>query len=251
VASAPGDPCAPLIAAVSRPSFSTGACTVRSNRVIVETGYSNLVTTGPNGSIAVAYPQATIRVGTRVPNLELDVAPPSYNRAGGGPSGYGDAAFGAKYLLGNTARAVYGASVLASVPTGNPAFTSSGASYDVSANGSSTLGPILGVFGSLAFEAFAAGNDASGRLQRFGAFAPSLGFTATLPANSQIFGEAAYVSHAGYGLGGRTTYDFGYQKDLSTNVQADAEYGFSPTTILGARLHYLGAGISFRLGPSN
>ena len=60
---------------------------------------------------------------------------------------------------------------------------------------------------------------------------------------------AGAFSHAGFGQPSRWYYDFGYQKDLSSKVQVDAEYGFSPTAIGGQTQHYIGAGISFYVGP--
>ncbi len=68
------DPCTSISAIVTRPSVTNSVCTVRPNHVEVETGYLN--TSFGGGGNAVTYPQTLIRVGTRVPALELDVAPP-------------------------------------------------------------------------------------------------------------------------------------------------------------------------------
>jgi hypothetical protein len=247
--SAPSDPCTTLLAMVNRPTIGTGVCTVRSNHVLVETGYTNTVTSGGNGTATANYPQALIRVGTKVPQLDIEIAPPSYERTSGPVTGVSDSSFGAKYELGYTAKAVYGVNAVVTVPTGDAAFTAGGYSYTGNFNYGYTLSSVFSLFGTLGFNSFAAGFDSKHNLQRYSAFIPTLGVTASLPASSQVFAEAAYFSAAGFGLPSRWYYDFGYQKDLSSRVQVDAEYGFSPTSINGQTQHYLGAGISFYLGP--
>lgn len=246
--SGPSDPCTTILAIVNRPSIGTGVCTVRPNHVMIEAGYTNTVTSGGNGTATVSYPQALIRVGTKIPQLDIEVAPPSYERTSGPVTGVSDTSFGAKYELGYTAKAVYGVNAVVSEPTGDSAFTAGGASYTGNVNYGYTLTPVFSLFGTFGFNSLAAGHDAKGNLQRYSAFIPTLGVTAGLPANSQVFFEGAYFSHAGFGLPGRWYYDFGYQKDLSSKVQLDAEYGFSPTAIGGQTQQYVGAGVSFYVG---
>ncbi len=232
---------------VNRPTIGTGVCPAQPDHVMIETGYTNLVTSGPAGTAMGEYPQALIRIGT-IPHLDLEIAPPSYDHAGP-TSGYADISFGAKYEIGYTAKALYGVNVVATEPTGSSAFTAGGTSYTGNFNWGYTLSPVISASGTLGFNAFAAGFDSHGSLQHYSAFVPTLELAATLPGTSQAFVEGAYFSHAGVGLPGRWYVDFGYQKDVSKKVQLDIEYGFSPTSINGQTQQYVGAGASFYLGP--
>ena len=76
------DPCTSISAIVSRPTLTNSVCTVRPNHVEIEMGYLN--TTSSSGSNTVTYPQTLIRVGTTIPALELQIAPPEVTRASAG-----------------------------------------------------------------------------------------------------------------------------------------------------------------------
>ena len=245
--SGPSDPCTTIMAIVNRPTIGTGVCPVQPGHVMIENGYTNTSTSGPNGTATGNYPQTFIRFGT-VPHLELAVTPPSYNKSG--PiDGYSDINFQAKYEIGYTAKALYGVNAVVTEPTGSAAFTAGGSSYTGNFNWGYTLSPEFSASGTLGFNSFAAGFGPTGGLQHYFAFIPTLCITAALPATSQAFGEAAYFSRSGYGLPPRWYFDFGLQKDVSRKVQLDVEYGFSPTSINGQTQQYVGAGVSFYLGP--
>jgi hypothetical protein len=237
------------LAIVNRPTIGTGVCPVQPDHVMVETGYTNLVTSGGSGTATAQYPQALIRAGTVVPHLEISVTPPSVLRTSGTPTGFSDVNFGAKYELGYTAKWVYGLNAVVSEPSGSPAFTAGGSSYTGNFNWGYALSPEFSASGTLGFNSFAAGLDSQGTLQRYFAFIPTFEVAASLPGTSQLFGEVAYFSRAGFGLPPRWYYDFGYQKVLSRKAIADVEYGFSPTVVSGQTQQYVGAGISFYLGP--
>ncbi len=226
--SAPSDPCVTIMAIVNRPTIGTGVCPVQPGHVMIEDGYTNTVTSGPNGAATASYPQTLVRAGTVVPHLEIAVTPPSEFRSGSA-SGYSDITFGAKYELGYGARWVYGVNAVVSEPTGSTAYTAGGSSYTGNFNWGYTINSEFALSGTLGFNAFAAGFGPTGSLQHYSAFIPTLEATAALPASAQAFAEAAYFSKAGYAQPSRWYYDFGLQKDLSKKVQVDVEYGFSPT----------------------
>lgn len=243
------DPCTTIIAIVTRPTITTSACTVRPNHVLIENGYTNTVTTGTGGGVTASYPQPFIRIGTTIPHLELAFTPPSDNRSTvGGPlfEGTSDINFGLKYEIGYTAKAVWGVNAQVSAPTGSPPFTSGGTQYTGNINWTYSLSPVFGLAGTFGFNSFT-GFAAPGQVQRFSSFIPSLTVTAALPANSELFAEYVYFSHAGLNLPGKSLIDGGLIHDFGPNVQVDAEYGFSPTLINGQRQHYVGAGLSFML----
>jgi len=236
------------MAIVNRPTIGTGVCPVQPGHVMIESGYTNLVTTGGDGTATGEYPQTLIRFGTVVPHLELSVTPPTYNHSGP-VTGYSDVNAGVKYELGYTAKWVYGVNAVVTAPTGSTQFTAGGSSYTGNFNWGYTLNSVFALSGTLGFNAFAAGSSPGGGVNRYSAFIPTLELSASLPATSQAFVEAAYFSHAGFAEPSRLYYDFGFQKDVSRKVQLDAEYGFSPTSIAGQTQHYVGGGVSFYLGP--
>jgi len=245
--SAPSDPCGSILSIVNRPTVTTGVCTVRTGHFDVETGYTNTTTTGTGGGSGVNYPQPLIRIGTADPHFDLELGPPSYETtSAGGPraSGSSDVNLGAKYELGYTANADWGLNGVVTFPTGTGAFTAGNAQFTGNFNWGYTVNSVFGLAGTLSFNALS-GLNAAGAAQSYFAFIPSLEATASLPGPSEFFGEYAYFSQAGVGLGGKSLLDFGYARDLGNHLQLDVEYGFSPTQLDGQTQHYVGAGLSF------
>jgi hypothetical protein len=246
--SAPSDPCGSLLSLVNRPTFGTGVCTVRPNHVLVENGYTNLVTTGPGGGVTATYPQSLVRFGTFDPHLDFEVGPISENRSSVGgtfASGMSDLAIGAKYELGYTSNADWGVNAVVTIPTGATAFSAGNAQYTGNFNWAYTINSELAVSGTLGFNAFSA-YVSTGIPQSYFAFTPTIELSAALPGGpSQISAEYAYFSKAGPTLGSKYFVDFVYQRDFGQHVQFDVEYGFSPTVLNGQQQHYVGAGLSF------
>jgi len=156
-----------------------------------------------------------------------------------------DASFGMKYELGYDAKALWGVSAVATVPSGARTFSAGNAQFTGNLNWGYSIDSEFGLAGTLGFNAFSAYN-AAGVAQSYFAFAPTLEVTAALPGGpSQLAAEYSYFSSAGPGLGGKSWFDFVYQRDFGPHVQFDVEYGFSPTFIGGQKQHYVGAGLSF------
>jgi hypothetical protein len=245
--STPSDPCGSILSTVNRPTVTTGVCTVRTGHFDVETGYTNTTTTGTGGGSSVLYPQPLIRIGTANPHFDVELGPPSYATTSVGTptvTGSTDASLGAKLELGYSSNADWGVNGLITFPTGSPAFSAGNTQFTGSFNGAYTVNSVVGVAGSVSFNAFS-GLNSAGAAQSYFAVVPSIVATATLPGPSEFFGEYAYFSQAGVGLGGKSLMDFGYIRDLGGHVQLDVEYGFSPTLLNGQTQHYIGAGLSF------
>jgi hypothetical protein len=241
------DPCGSILSIVNRPTVTTGTCTVRTGNFDLEDGYTNTTTTGLGGGSGVNYPQSLIRVGTADPHFDLEFGPPSLQTSTAGEPrvmGSSDVDLGAKYELGYSTRWLYGVNGLVTFPTGSQAFTAGGTQFTGNFNWGYTVNPIIGLDGSLSFNSFSGFNTAH-NAQSYFAFVPSLEVTASLPGPSEFFGEYAYFSQAGVGLGSKSLIDFGYVRDLGEHAQLDIEYGFSPTLLDGQKEHYLGAGASF------
>jgi len=247
--SGPSDPCTAMLAIVTRPTVTTSVCVVKPDHLLLETGWTNTVTAGPGGGNTAAYPQALVRIPTNIRRIEFDWTPPTYERSSVGGTvvgGASDMAFGAKWEAGYNAKSSWGANAFVTVPSGDAAFTAGGTQYTVNVNGSYALNSVFSLGSTLGFNSLT-GFGSNGSVQRFTSFVPSLVLTAGLPNSSQPFVEYAYFSHAGLGLGGKSLVDFGYARDFGQHVQADVEYGVSPTKINGQTQHYLGAGLSFML----
>ncbi len=234
------DPCTSLAAIVTRPSVTNSVCTVRPNHVLIETGYQN--TTAAGGGNTVAYPQTLVRVGTAIPALELDVAPPSVARASGGgavTSGPTDVGAGLKYVFGYTPKFSYGGQVFFTAPTGANGFSAGGTQTTYALQAGYTLNSVFSLAATLQDQSLLAGGT------RYSSFVPSLVLSAALPNATGLFAEAAQFTKAlGPGTPTRTQYIVGAYRDFGQRFQLDAETGFSPTTATG-RYHYAGLGASY------
>jgi hypothetical protein len=239
------NPCASVIDLINRPTLASSPCAVSTNHVLVESGYANVVSTGPGAGVAANYPQALIRIGTFDPKFEFDIFAPNYTHSNAGaPSGWGDFAIGTQFNLGHNDRAVWGGGAIVSLPTGNPAFTAGGAQYTADFNWVYNVGPVFGLFGTESFNALSAPGP-SGNAQSYFAFIPSTGVSAQLSASNLLYGEYTYFSQVSAGPGSKSFFDFGYEQGLGSHIVLDVEYGFAPPDPTGLKQHYVGAGLSF------
>ncbi|MGH7737787.1 MAG: hypothetical protein ACREMP_07970 [Candidatus Tyrphobacter sp.] len=244
----PSDPCGSILSIVNRPTIGTGVCTVRSGKFDIENGYTNAIATGPGGGYSVAYPQTLLRIGTANSRLDVEIGAPVYsvaNFAGARTVGWSDLSVGTKYELGFDAKADWGVNVVATLPTGNTAFSAGHAQTSANFNWSYTLNAEFGLSGTVGANDFS-GYDTAGNQRSYFALLPTIELSAALPGGpSQISAEYAYFSQAGPGLGAKSVADFVYARDFGARLQLDVEYGFSPTPVNGQRQHYFGAGLSF------
>jgi hypothetical protein len=247
-AAAPGvsDPCTSLSSLVSRPTFSTAACAVKRSDLLIETGYTNLTTSGNGAASSVTYPQASLRVGLGH-NLEFDFNPTSIARLSGNPpiTGTTDSAIGVKYEFGYTSKLTYGVNALYTLATGSGPFTGNGDGILANVNASLTLSPALGLFGTAGYNEQSAGSVSVPA--RYHAFQPSLGATLSLPLSFDVFLEGFDQSSTGPGLGGRFGYDTGFQKDVGSRLQLDFNY-FDYGVQNAVHPHAIGFGASYLFG---
>ena len=243
-------PCTNINAYATRPSVSTSACAVLPGQIAVETGYSEIATTGAGANSTASYPQTFIHTGIG-PRMEFGVTPPSIQIANDGvtrTSGTSDLGFGLKATLGYSARAIYGVGISMTVPTGSAAFSSGADTYALIVSGSYTSTSRLSFFGTAAFDSLA-GTDARGKLARFGSFTPSAGATYSLPSNWYLYAEGASFGKVAPDLGSRGLIDYGVQKQCG-HVQFDASAGNALNVVGGSRFHYVGFGMSALFGKN-
>ena len=233
------DPCTSIAAIVTRPSVTNSVCTVRPNHVEIETGYLN--TSFDGGGNTVAYPQTLIRIGTAIPALELQIAPPGINRtnAGGIVTGTTDIGAGLKYVFGYTPKFNYGGQAFFTAPTGTNGFSANGTNSTYALNAGYTLSPVFSLATTLAT------NSLTNGPQRWSSFVPSLVLGVSLPNTTGLNLEIAQFSHAnGPATPTRTQYLFAVYRDLGPRVQLDASFATSPTAATG-KYKSLGFGASF------
>ncbi|MEA2719993.1 MAG: hypothetical protein QOJ39_1857 [Candidatus Eremiobacteraeota bacterium] len=212
---------------------------MRPNHVLIETGYQN--TSFAGGGNAVTYPQTLIRVGTTIPALELDIAPPGISRTntGGITTGTTDVGAGVKYVFGYTAKLNYGGQVFFTAPTGLNGVSAEGTTSSYALNAGYTLSPVF----SLA--ATATAQSLTNGAQRWPAFVPSLVLGASLPNSTGVGAEIAQFTHAnGPGTATRTQYLASIYRDFGQRIQIDASFAFSPTAATG-KYRTVGVGASF------
>ncbi|GAC1573182.1 MAG: hypothetical protein NVS3B7_04290 [Candidatus Elarobacter sp.] len=247
-----------LSAVVSRPTQTTSVCTVKANHVLLETGYqSQSVVTAGGSYTFFSFPNATIRVGTALKNVELQVLPPTALRANG-QTVLSDVGAGLKWQIGSTPSFAYGTNVIVTAPTGtDPALTptglgsANGTTWIANANVQGTLGPVFGYGATLGVQRLAAAAPApQAGVVRYTSIVPSVDLTAALPSNYGIALEAFRQSNGeGPATPAHTWFDVALNRTLG-KAQIDVSYGVSnaiapapgaPTI----RRRYVGFGLSY------
>jgi len=234
------DPCTSLSSIVTRPSVTNSVCTVRPNHLDVETGYFN--SSGASGGNSVTYPQTLIRIGTKIPALELQIAPPQVERVSGGGAvvtGSTDVGAGLKYVFGYSPKFNWGGQAFFTVPTGTNGFSAGGTNATYALNAGYTITPVFSLATTLAT------NSLTNGAERWSSFVPSLVLGASLPGSSGAFVEIATFSNAnGPASATRTQYLYGLYKDLTPRLQVDVSSALSPTVATG-KYHGIGFGLSY------
>lgn len=242
------DPCQSLSTLVSRPTFSTTACAVKRGDLLLESGYTNLVSSGAGASALATFPQTTMRVGLG-PNVEFDLGPPSLGYLSGTPRSVGitDGSIGFKYEIGYSSRLLYGINALYTLPVGSAnVFSSNGDGILVNLNGGFTFSPAVALFATVGYNAQNGGTVAAPA--RYRGFQPSLGVSVSLPQSFSVFAEALDQSATAPGLGGRFAYDTGFEKDVGSRLQFDFNYFDYLGVQNGQHQHSLGLGASYLIG---
>ena len=245
---APTDPCASLSTLVSRPTFSTAACSIKASDLLIEAGYTNLSSGGNAGSSLVTFPQANLRVGAGH-NVEFDLGPPSAAYLSGNPRQVGitDGFIGLKYEIGYTSRFLYGVNAIYTLQSGNAnVFSSNGDGILANVNAGFTVSPAISLFATVGYNAQNAGTVQAPA--RYHDVQPSLGTSISLPQSFDVFLEGFDQSSTGPGLGGRFGYDTGFQKDIGSRLQLDFNYFNYLGVQLGAHQHSIGFGAAYLIG---
>lgn len=241
------DPCASLSNLVSRPTFSTAACTVKPSDLLIESGYTNQTTGGTGANAAVTYPQGSLRVGI-ARGLEFDLDPASLERVSGMPrmTGETDSSLGLHYEFGYSSRIVSGVNVLYTANSGSPATSGNGDGVLANLNGSLALSPAVGLFATVGYNSQSAGTTSVAA--RYHGVDPSLGASVSLPASFNFAVEGFGQSSTAPGLGGRYGADAALERDFGSRLQLDLNYYDYLGVQNGAHLHSIGFGAGYLIG---
>ena len=246
------DPCDGLLAVLDRPTEADSPCVVKPGRVIAEMGYqSGPIKNSDIGQLSF-FPQAELRYGLPE-NWELKLFPPNYlsetqrTFAGGDTiSGFGDAAFGAKYEFGYFGGFVFAADTKITVPTGRAAFSDGGPEVNVQGIISYSITSALGISGMLGVSTLTyRAND--GSVVRFTSVNPDVVVTYQindkLELYSELFGNTATTPLEGPNL----TLQGGVQYLLTKSLEIDASIGTLLRGPVGLQSRYFnfGTGLLF------
>ena len=239
-----------LSAVVSRPTQTTSACVVSRNQVLIESGYQTQTVDATSGSFTFStLPNATIRIGTALRNVEFQVIPPTSIRSAG-VTAAGDAGAGLKWQIASTPTIAYGLNVIATAPTGsnpngnpNGLGSSNASTYTYNANVQGALSKVFGYGATLSVGSLAAAGT------RYTSVIPSADVTLSLPASWTLAAEAFRATNGeGPATPAHTWFDLAAEKGVG-NVQFDLSYGFSNRVAPapgapGVRHRYAGFGLS-------
>lgn len=229
-------------------TITNSPCTVLTDRFDLETTYTNTVTTGPDASGQVEYPQALLRMGTLNPNLDFEITFPGYTRISGDGAPYGgtsDVGLAAKYQLASSDWAAYAVRAGFTFPTGtNAVSVSAGNSQFLSdIDWAYTLSERFSISGTLSFNARSEVTS-PGVARSYFNFEPSVLASFALSSSSQVSAEYAYASAYSPGTGGYSTIDVNLQYALGPRLSIQSDYGFSPSLPVGGRSHSIDVGLS-------
>lgn len=241
-----------LSAVVSRPTQTNATCSVKSGHVLEESGYqAETVSVSGGGSYnLLSFPNTTLRIGTGMQNVEIDVVPPTLFRANGS-SATSDVGLGARWQIESTPTFAYGVNYVITAPTGsNPAANPYGLgsanqpTLVANANVEGSINSVLGYGATFSYQSLNAG------MTHYISIVPSLDVTVALPASwGLVFEGWRQTNGEGPATPAHIWFDAGVAKDIG-NAQLDLNYGISNRISIGSGLPtvqrtYVGAGLSY------
>lgn len=222
-------------------------CTVPPGTFDVETEYTNVTFSGPNGGNTIEYPQALLRLGTVNPRADVEITFPSEARSTAGSSlttGSTDVEFALKYQLETSDAHQYALTTGLTVPTGSPGVSGGNAQFREDFDFAYPLGQRTSLSGTLSFEGLS--SETNGVAQSYFNFEPSILFAVKFPdPNSSLSAEYVYDSSFGPNYGGFSSVDFNFTHQFGPHAQVEVEYGFAPSLPTGDRAHYIKLGVDF------
>jgi len=231
------NPCSDVVSTSNRTTVTGSACVLGTSKADLEAGYTNLTIDG-KGNL-VAYPQASLRVGTFTPRLEANLTLPSLVKTTGF-KGTSDLGFGAKYGVISGARYVVAARAAADLPTGTNGFGSNGTSYSGGLVGTYLASPALRLSASSDAQAIANG------FTKYGASREGLAADLAVYRSTHLTGGYALQTNAlGPDTTTRPTYQVGVSHQFGKKAVLDFALGRDQKVVTGQD-RYLSAGFTYQ-----
>jgi hypothetical protein len=217
------DPCggtaSSLLATLNRPSIGFSPCAVKPHEAILEAGYANSFGDG----VVPNYPQALLRVGTRVSGLEVDLS----------DNGKLDSGLGAKYEAWHDAVSSLAFDWIYTAPTGNAAQSLGAPTQTFNID-----------YGTQISSKLSAGSTLGMQSAGFLSLLPSAVLTDQWNDRAQAFVEVFGQTRTRPDGGALIGTDIALQYLLLPQLELDIEAGGSANDV--ARTHYLGFGFGAR-----
>ena len=229
-------------------SAGGAACVVPPGEIVVETGVRQQVTRSAGGSSTLLDgPLTFVRVGIGR-NLEVGIAPPTYQTrtiAGMPPFdaalGTSDSVVAAKLLVANTTAAQASLGFAYAPPTGSGEFTAGASTFAFAANLGVPVGARVSIAMSQAAGA-AAGPDAFGFNRMFFVYTPSVTLAYALDGVTTLLVQDAFVSRQGPVLPAGSRGFVVVQHAAGDRLAVDVDYEINLASLKGPS-HALGLGL--------
>jgi hypothetical protein len=262
---APIGPCAePALASIAvrpglgrAPATGGAACVAEPGEIAVGLGFRYQVTIGAGRQNLAVYPGPVFLIGLPERN-ELIVSPSLIysNRSGTNGSalmpaaGEQDAGFGLQHVVSDRPWTQQAVSAFATFPTGYPAgssgFSAGVPAYTFAYTIAFGLGGAWGLSTSQGV-VVSSGANASGSLQRYAAYQPTVNLTYALSPLTTLLLEDQITTPTGPSAPTENRALAGVQRTLSRNVVLDVEAELNLLPAPGLSQHALGAGVTVRL----
>jgi hypothetical protein len=247
---APSDPCGDtnLLATTDRPTFGTNPCVVKPGDAIVEFGYRNTSTTGPDGSNQTSYPQNRDRIGL-FPHVELVLDLPLAIRLttlGGTVEGSSNIGTGLKYEFGYFGSFVQGIAAEVVYPTASGPFSNGRPSFNESYQIGGRIIKNVSFNLTLGANTFSSPNAFGNGNVTTTAFRPTFILGALIAPATKLSVEVANSSSSGPLTSGQYFGNIFLQHQFAKFILIDVEAAQRFTVVNGTRLSYFGAGGALR-----
>ena len=232
--------CSSTMSKVDDTSGVANACTTGKGQAAIDLRYANLSFSDATGTGIATYPQAGVRVGVS-DVLELDAYAGSYERrrsSAVAAHGYGDAAFGARYRVLGSGRAVVTAVADASVPTGDPGYSAGKTQYSIGLASRYALGTALAVETSLTYGSRY--SDPTGtNPQWYASYAPAVALVTSPVDGTSFYVEGSGATKAAPGLGPEYQLGAGVRRQLGSGTVVALGLTDGLSLVNGTRSHEL------------
>ena len=231
-----------ILNVVDRPSHTDSACSMPTNKMMIESGYQ-YQKLGPGGGWLYNFPNSQIRFGLEK-NSEIFLYVPSYNHESYFPfSGFNGSLLGVKHQFITNSKVVFTGETVVVLPDGSAAFGAQQTGIVANAiltyiyNDLFDLTLMLGAY-DVSLPRYYDGI-------RFSSVNGNLMLSYALNGKTDMFAELYGQTHVGPMLGGGVSMDIGVMYEARSNIAIDLAVGQNLNGYIGSVERYITSGISF------